>query len=76
MHVVFVKMVLVVWECCECPPPPSGCFPSTARMTLESGKSVTMSELQTGDRVQAGEDIYLFSNNILKENSTKKRIGI
>ena len=30
------------------------CFPSTARVSLENGNLVTMSELQIGDRVQAG----------------------
>ena len=30
------------------------CFPGTARLTLENGKSITMSELQVGDRVQTG----------------------
>ena len=41
------------------PPAPSqrGCFPSTARVILENGKSVTMSELQTWDKVQTGRDI-------------------
>ena len=41
-------------------PPPSGgggCFPSTTRVTLENGKSVTVSELQIGDKVQTGKDI-------------------
>ena len=32
------------------------CFPATARVALESGKSVTMSELQMGDRVQTGRE--------------------
>ena len=45
--------------CCKCPPPPApppagGCFPSTSRVTLENGESVTMSELQGGDMVQTG----------------------
>ena len=31
-----------------------GCFPSSARIKLECGKSVKMSELKCGDRVQAG----------------------
>ena len=31
-----------------------GCFPGTARLTLENGKSITMSELQIGDKVQTG----------------------
>ena len=34
------------------------CFPSMARVSLENGKSVTMAELQVGDRVQAGEQIH------------------
>ena len=43
-------------KCCgNCPPPPVHCFPITARVSLESGKSVTMSELQIGDRVQTGK---------------------
>ena len=36
-----------------------GCFPSTASVTMEDGKSVAMSELQTGDKVQTGRDIDL-----------------
>ena len=32
------------------------CFPATARLTLDNGKSVMMSELQKGDRVQTGMD--------------------
>ena len=39
------------------PPPSGGCFPSTARVTLKNGKSITMSELQTGDKVQTGRGI-------------------
>ena len=30
------------------------CFPSTAKINLENGKSVRMAELQVGDRVQTG----------------------
>ena len=30
------------------------CFPSTARITVENGKSVVMSKLQTGDKVLTG----------------------
>ena len=30
------------------------CFPSAANVLLENGKTITMSELQTGDRVQTG----------------------
>ena len=36
-------------DCCRC-----WCFPSTARVNLENGNLVTMSELQIGDRVQTG----------------------
>ena len=31
-----------------------GCFPSMAKVKVETGKLVTMSELQIGDRVQTG----------------------
>ena len=31
-----------------------GCFPGTARVSLENGKSITMAELQVGDRVRTG----------------------
>ena len=30
------------------------CFPASATVFLENGKSVTMSELQTGDAVKSG----------------------
>ena len=32
----------------------SGCFPSMAKVMLENGKSVIMSELQIGDKVKTG----------------------
>ena len=32
----------------------SGCFPSESRVKLENGESVTMSELQIGDKIQTG----------------------
>ena len=35
--------------CCGCK---RSCFPSTARVSLENGKSVMMSELRIGDKVQ------------------------
>ena len=35
-------------ECIE------GCFPSSVKLKLEDGRSVAMSELQVGDRVQTG----------------------
>lgn len=31
-----------------------GCFPSTASVSLENGKSIKMSELKIGDQVQTG----------------------
>ena len=31
-----------------------GCFPSNSKVTLQDGKSVRMSELQLGDKVQTG----------------------
>ena len=36
-------------ECCDC-----RCFPSTAKVNLQNGKTLTMSELQIGDKVQTG----------------------
>ena len=47
-------------HCCFPSPQPEECqnkkecFPSTAQLILENGKSVAMSELQVGDRVQTG----------------------
>ena len=37
------------------------CFPSISKVKLESGKIVTMSELQIGDNVQTGLVSVLFS---------------
>ena len=39
-------------ECCN-----KKCFPSASRVSLENGESVTMSELQVGDKVQTGTGI-------------------
>ena len=36
-----------------------GCFPSTARVKLDNGESVRMSELQVGDKVQTGTHTHL-----------------
>ena len=59
-------------KCCYCP---SGwgtncncfhgsdigsCFPSSATVSLENGKSVTMSQLQIGDQVQTGTDSQIY----------------
>ena len=51
------------YECCNCPPPPppppsSACFPSFARVILDNGKWISMSELQPGDKVQTGMSIW------------------
>ena len=45
--------------CAECNPS-SGCFPAGARISLESGESLTMSQLQTGNRVQTGMEKSYF----------------
>ena len=48
------------------PPPPAKnkCFPSTARVTLKDGKTVTMSQLKIGDQVQTGmADCYFWNNS-------------
>ena len=62
------------WDCCDkgtpCPESSSsssssssggGCFPSTAKVKLENGKSQLMSELHAGDKVQTGIAIYKLS---------------
>ena len=41
-------------NCCDGKNGGCGCFPSAAKVSLENGKSLVMSELQVGDRVQAG----------------------
>ena len=41
--------------CCECRD--RTCFPSGARVSLENGASVSMTELKVGDKVQTGEII-------------------
>ena len=45
-----------VFSCCKCDS--SSCFPSASKVSLESGKSVTMFELQLGDRVKTGKSFY------------------
>ena len=52
-------------KCCKC-------FPGTARVTLERGESITMSELKIGDRVQTGrETSRLLSNGWMFITSLK-----
>ena len=41
--------------------PPSTCFPSAATVILEDGQSVTMSDLQIGDKVQTGKYTMILS---------------
>ena len=43
---------LNIYECCDC-------FPASAKVSLENGKSVTMSELQIGDAVKSGELTFI-----------------
>ena len=41
-------------DTCQCTGKCAECFPSSAKVRLENGKSVTMSELQIKDQVQTG----------------------
>ena len=41
------------------------CFPSTAKLNLKNGESVTMSELQVGDRVQTGKHVVTFLSKLI-----------
>ena len=41
------------------PPPKKGCFPSTAKVKVANGKTVSMTDLQIGDQVQTGKDIWI-----------------
>ena len=41
------------------------CFPSMAKVKLKNGKTVTMSELEIGDRVQTGITIKMFQIYII-----------
>ena len=36
-----------------------GCFPAMAEVKLKNGKSVTMSELKIGNKVQTGIDLVI-----------------
>ena len=47
------------YYCCKCKPPPPppprpACFPSDAKVDVENGKSIRMSELQIRDQLQTG----------------------
>ena len=49
------------------PPPPKGCFPSVVTVETENGRSVAMSELQTGSKVKTGFIITIFISFQIKE---------
>ena len=38
----------------DSPSSPDSCFPATARVSLENGKTIKMAELQPGEKVKAG----------------------
>ena len=46
-------------KCCGNCPSSGTCFQAIARVTLESGKSLAMFELQIGDKVKTGKDVSL-----------------
>ena len=54
MKVIFLVKKFTIKFVLDPPPPSGGCFPSIAKVVTKNGKSVTMSELQKGDRVQTG----------------------
>ena len=56
-------------HCCECGPKPSPpkCFPAAARTKLENGRSVSMLDLQIGDKVQTGKNTEHHSNQFFRE---------
>ena len=45
------------------PTPPPRCFPASAKVNLENGKTVEMSQLHTGDQVQIGKQIITVHNS-------------
>ena len=47
VNLMVVKIAVILAE-------KQSCFPSTSKVNLDSGESVTMSELQLGDRVKIG----------------------
>ena len=52
-------------KCCGNCPSSGTCFQAIARVTLESGKSLAMFELQIGDKVKTGKDVSLIWIHIL-----------
>ena len=54
---------VVTSYCCIC-----RCFPGKARVSLENGNSLTMSELQVGDKVQTGKGKCFLVKNTINGN--------
>ena len=48
--------------CCNCHFCPKGCFPAASKVSLENGKSVTISELQIADKLKTGRALTVFFN--------------
>ena len=46
----------IEFDCCLCNP----CFPSSSKVQLEDGNSVSMSDLKVGDKVLSGTTIVFF----------------
>ena len=56
-------------ECCKCINRTPGCFPAEARISLENGKAVKMSELKVGDRVQTGKKSVTISEFLTEKKA-------
>ena len=56
------------------PPPAPACFPSSSKVTVAGGKTVTMSELKIGDKVLAGMRNISVSLYFFKSTTTDKLI--
>ena len=44
------------------------CFPGTARVSLENGETVQMSDLRKGDKVQTGEYVCIVLHYIIGDS--------
>ena len=64
MVYIIVKLETITFDLDPPPPPPKkSCFPLIGKVWTEKGKSVQISELQIGNKVQAGKIInYLYFN--------------
>ena len=45
--------------CCSCNESDNDCFPASANAKVENGRSVTMSALTVGDKVQTGNNVII-----------------